>query len=479
MSRRALLVLAALAACLVAAVPAFARSKAPVIKSISPLKAKIGDTLTIRGSGFVSGARRNTVVFMGAGKRVVWLKAARASRTKLSVKLNTKLLTLLDQQNGQLKATRLRIRVIARRSGRSFTKLSRSPLVSAAPGQSTLPGTVSPTTGSPTTGSPTSGGVSCTEDSDLLPTALELALHTDPCKSDTDGDGVSDDYEYQAALDFNRTAGTSAVPWPYPGKRAYPNPLDGSDAGVDHDGDGLTMRDEYQAWTKYGQPQPASDGTNLAVLNYSDGDQTTGPVQSDPAPTAPNGYVDTDGNGLLTDDEKDVDGDGLPNWDELRGRATQAWWKKYSSKIGEKEYDAVQVFDPVDWLDPDTNGDGRLDGASDQDGDGYTNAQELSRDWATFYFHGVGAYVASGPDMGTNTGPTITTGTGVFGDPGLITDDAHAFVNPFNPCLPDPESPTCTRHPPFDDPPSPFKGTPTDSGLHGHPEQIHWPYPWG
>src|SRR6266498_3127490 len=108
MSRRALLALAALAACLVAAVPAFARSKAPVVKSISPLKAKIGQKLTITGSHFVPGRKKDTVVFMGAGKRVVWVKADRASRTRITVTLPARLAAILTQRSGYLQATRLR-----------------------------------------------------------------------------------------------------------------------------------------------------------------------------------------------------------------------------------------------------------------------------------------------------------------------------------------------------------------------------------
>lgn len=34
---------------------------------------------------------------------------------------------------------------------------------------------------------------------------------------------------------------------------------------------------------------------------------------------------------------------------------------------------------------------------------------------------------------------------------------SREWVQPFNPCLPDPESPTCSLHPPFDDPWEPFK----------------------
>ena len=36
---------------------------------------------------------------------------------------------------------------------------------------------------------------------------------------------------------------------PYPGKRPYPNPLDGTDANTDYDGDSLTLGEEYKLWS--------------------------------------------------------------------------------------------------------------------------------------------------------------------------------------------------------------------------------------
>jgi hypothetical protein len=41
-------------------------------------------------------------------------------------------------------------------------------------------------------------------------------------------------------------------PLPYPGKRPYPNPLDGNDAATDYDGDGLRGYLEHQLWQKFG-----------------------------------------------------------------------------------------------------------------------------------------------------------------------------------------------------------------------------------
>lgn len=463
MSRRALLALLAIPVFFLAAIPALAKSHmakraaAPVVKKVSPMRLSIGHTLTIRGSGFVKGKHKDTVVFMGAGKRVVWVKADRASTRTIKVKLPAKLSVLLADKTGNLKATRLQIRVIARRSGRAFTARRKSPVVVPA---STTTGVV---TSEPCPGA---SNPALDSDNDGLSNGLEAALGTNPCSADSDGDGIPDGYEYKAALDFNQNAGAATVPIPYPGKRPYPNALDPSDANVDHDGDGLTMRDEYQASVYLGWTNDVSS------VPYSDGDQTTGPVQTDAAYQDVNPdytrYADMNGDGVIQDDEKDADNDGLPNWDELYGRSTKSWWDAATQRAGETPY--PQSFTALNWLDRDTDGDGIIDGADDQDQDGYTNAQEISRPFATWYFS---LHNAVGWDAVNSLydiqRPLIPTGL-------------HAYVNPFNPCLPDPTSAECMKHPPFDNPPSPFNGKPSDAGNNPsdptNTHQLQWPVQW-
>ena len=51
-------------------------------------------------------------------------------------------------------------------------------------------------------------------DNDLLAKELELKYALDPCKKDTDGDGLEDGWEYWAAKDLN----AKAVPFPGPGR---------------------------------------------------------------------------------------------------------------------------------------------------------------------------------------------------------------------------------------------------------------------
>jgi hypothetical protein len=484
MSRRTLLALLAIPVFFLAAIPAVAKkakaSSAPVVTSIKPMKLKIGEKLTIHGKNFITGRHKDTIVFMGAGKRVVWVKADTASKNTLTVKLPTKLAVLLADKTGKQQPTRLLIRVIGRKSGRAFTKRAKSPVVSP---NAVLPGTPQ---AEACPGVSVSAGDS---DADFLSNGLELALGTNPCKADSDGDGVSDGYEYQSALDLNRNANTNTIPWPYAGKRPYPNPLDPSDANTDYDGDGLTLGEEYNAsfaWRlgldpshtqlqtfdpRGPVPNPYND---VLVVAYSDGDQTTntmdgqgglihpegdppGDPTGPPAPTDATaqsgfdvngdgvigdagdvwshtgtavGWMNLDGNSYLNDSEKDIDRDGLSNYEETTGpMASPAWWSSAFPADGTYPLGYMGT----NWLDPDTDGDTVPDGADDQDHDGYTNIQEL---WRDYDFPGFGP----------------------------------ANVAEFNPCLPnDAPDRACMAHPPFGAPFAPFGPGSTQPTWHTWP----------
>jgi hypothetical protein len=364
----------------------------PVIRSVRPLRATIGGTLTISGRNFLPGRGRNTVVFFREGAPAIFLKAGRATRRRMTVKLTGKLGEfLVGRNNGEKGETRFRLRVLARRFGARFTPRRLSPVVRPA---RSLRG------GARDTGPPAPActlesarqALNADADGDALTNGLELTIRTDPCAADSDGEGIPDGYEYESALDYNSRA------LPYPGKRPYPNPLDPSDASTDYDGDGLWLADEHAAWVRYG-------GSSFPLL-YSDGTQTSGgPVQVTLATT----WADMNGDGFLTDDEKDVDNDGLTNWDEAHGRMTPAWWREVISQ--EATFDLT--YEKTDWLDPDTDGDTLPDGPDDVDEDGWSNADDLDR--------------------------------------GLW------WVQPFNPCLPDFQSRTCPLHPRFSDPYPPFR----------------------
>ena len=338
-----------------------ADAKAPVIKKITPRDAKVGDTLTITGKNFVRGKGKNQVFFYTTKGGGTFTKAGDASATRLKVEIPRKLANLLPANGDK---ARILIRVKSKRLGaRTAPKIS--PLIAINPddvgGDNSGPGAggANPIGCTPAPTNPVSD-----VDQDRLSDALERTLLLDACNRDSDGDGASDGYEYYSAIDLNSQA------LPYPFKTPYPNALF-KDAEVDYDGDGLTLWDEYSLWTKYGQSQ--------IPLNYSDGKQATQP-QAAPDPSGPLYALDMNHNGTLSDDERDADGDALSNWDESHGRMLASWWKSaYDGTNGMLETPYPVTFGPVSMIDPDSDGDGVLDGADDTDFDGLTNAFEVER----------------------------------------------------------------------------------------------------
>ena len=419
MTRRVLFSLFALSvAALMFTATAMGAKKAPVVKSISPKTVTVGEKLTIRGRNFVPGKGKTKVFFVRVkGKGVASAAAEIATRSRLVVVVPT---TLNDPLAG--KTARFRVRLLAKRFGK-WSPTNRSPLI--APSASTDGGGAGVST--PEGDCDVDGTVNSVDtddDNDLLPDTQEnVQLGTLPCNGDTDGDGVQDGFEYQSALDLNRTVLHGATPpIPYPGKRPYPNPLF-PDAGVDFDGDGLGSADEHGLWLKY--------GSHAFPLNYSAGLKTTVPTA---APTAPeleqldSATWSNRFDGQLNDGERDADGDGLGNWDEAHGRMTPGWWPAtYDGKLAGTKKETVYTvsFQGTDLTDPDTDGDGVLDGPDDQDYDGLSNQFEVARpyNWVATYIS-----VAN------------------FGTAGHT--NAWARVDPFNPCKPV-FSATCHEHPPF------------------------------
>ena len=399
------LVSAAVVALLAPATAADAATAYPSISKVQPLQLAIGETLTINGRNFLPGKNRNTVVFKRPSQRAIFAKASTATTRKITVVVPEKLRVFLTRSGADSIPTKFRIRVLARRFGKRYTALDASPVI--APVGRVLDGGGSGDAGGPAPAplgpadcdrDGQSDDVDADDDNDGMTDLFEQSIRTNPCAVDSDGDGMWDTYEYEAALDLNLRA------LPYPGKRPHPNALDGTDAGMDWDGDGLWTHQEHALWQAAGRPAP---------LNYSDGDQSTGPTQD--APGVPNTHLDIDNDGELTDDEKDFDGDRLSNWVEANGPLQPTWWKLVKPYKDETPY--FNAYDGADYLDPDTDGDGRIDGEDDQDFDGYDNIFEIWR----------GPY----------------------------------FIHPFNPCLPDPDSRSCSRWIPanLDKPYPPFDGT--------------------
>jgi hypothetical protein len=379
-------------------------SPAPVVTKVSPRNAKVGDELTITGKNFLAGNGKNQVFFYTTKGGGTFTKAADASKTRLKVVVPDKLASLLPANGDE---ARILLRIKGKTlGGRSTARVS--PLIAINPDD----------VGGDTSGTgAATGPVGCTPnfndptsdvDHDLLSDGRERALMLDACNRDSDNDGASDGYEYYSAVDLNSQA------LPYPFKTPYPNALF-ADANVDYDGDGLTLSDEYALWTKYGQSQ--------VPLNYSDGRQVSDPASG------------------LTDDNRDADADGLGNWDESHGRMTPGWWKSlYDGTSDVLETPYTVTFAGPSMIDPDSDGDGVLDGADDQDFDGLSNAFEVQRpgNWKTTYIST--GYTTHNWDGTAPTDPI----------PATPANDARYYsrVQPFNPCKPV-WSQTCHIHYPF------------------------------
>jgi hypothetical protein len=435
-SKAALLTFAATAVCAGPATPpatAAERSQAakPKITRVTPMRVEVGETLVIRGRNFKSRKRRNTVVFKGAAGRTAFAKPRLATRRKLVVKVPASVGRLLIVGSGSQRPTRLKLRVLAGRFS-AFTPRRLSPVVlvdADAPG---APGTP---------GAPGGGGEpgqSCDSDgdhdNDLLSNGDELRDKTDPCLADTDGDGMTDGWEYFAAKDLNIEA------IPYPAKRPYPNPLDPSDRNTDFDGDFITAGVEYRLWRYTGSSFDASlvgSHADGSPLGYSDGTQASRPGETPWAPVfrtagygvpfAPPAYparyvMPHPGpyhTANWTDDERDADADGLNNYIETAGPGRFSWWASYLDEEGvdpwpDAYYGAFtqRPFGDLEPDDPDADGDSLLDGEDDQDNDDVLNFDEMY-------------------DAGAPYGP-----------------DSRR-KNAFNPCAPDGESRTCPIYVPF------------------------------
>jgi len=474
------------------------KKRYPVVTSVSPMNAKVGDSISIRGRYFKRGKNKNTVVFKRDGARAVFAKSTLGTAKLIRVVVPEALRSFLTENQ----PARVRVRVLSERFGKAFTPASKSPMITALPKPAEGSNGTSSTgsTGS-TGGAPTPAPQVCTgdQDGDMLSADLENSLGLDACKADTDGDGVSDGYEYQSARDLNDDEFQETNQYlPYPGKRPYPNPLF-KDAEVDYDGDGLPLGQEFRLWDAYGA-RPAgvlprddyrllySDGEQYSLstraggtgrrtpsqpaVGYAKGDQflawassagyaqvmvsKVGPwhdastresydirdIDLDHAVSASEASLYDDGDGWISDDERDEDADGLTNIDELRSRLTSAYWA--ACYANEKPY--INVYAGTDLTDPDSDGDGIRDGADDQDHDDLPNIMELSR------FEASGLVDWDSHDGTCHISDAIPTTVPDGPDPDLLPDPledwhpaAYGRVNPFNPCLPFAWARTCPR----------------------------------
>ncbi len=474
--RRAV-VTAALGALVVPA-SAGAAVKTPVIKKVTPKNVSVGETLTIHGKNFRSGKAKNTVLFKRDKGKALFVKAGLSTKKRITVVIPKSLEKYMVVKHDAPAASRFRLRVLTKKLSKRYTSLKASPTVGPEKLKPTDDGGTGTVTLDP----------NADTDGDGLTNAFEQGVVlTDPAKADTDGDGATDGFEYSSAVDLNNDdyrRPTASLP--YPGKRAYPNPLDNSDANTDHDGDALTLVEEFALWN-----HSVANGYSASVtrLNYSaglkysvytggDGTKRTpalaasgydkqvqfetwlansGYATIDLPHTGVVGFFDLnrDGtprsavdpafdrpetrlydnhgvgggsapDGWLSDDERDEDADGLSNWMELRGPMLPTW---YASRYkDEKAYPVV--YDGVSPVDPDTDGDGVRDGADDQDHDDVPNYHELSRNMAL----AAGGWDALDDDLVAAHD---------------MDDDPGARVDVYNPCLPYTDSRTCPVSVPF------------------------------
>ncbi|HEY1360395.1 MAG TPA: IPT/TIG domain-containing protein [Thermoleophilaceae bacterium] len=537
MRRRAIQICLALLALTVLAVPAAAdakkkKAKKPVVTRVSPMRLSVGGKVTIRGKNFSSNRRHNTVVFRGPGRRTVLVKPKRASRRKLVVVVPKS----VGRAVGKHDTARFKLRVLVNKTFGGWTRKRLSPVVVTGNGPKSGGGSGGGGGGGGTAPAPAPAPkpkpvaptcIAGDQDGDLLAGSLEKTLGTDPCKKDTDGDGVEDGFEYRSAVDLNNDNYQDPNnSLPYPGKRPYPNPLDPSDGNTDYDGDSLSQKVEQKLW-KYAAGgaalslSPCDSGVASNCFSYSDGLQhsiyhfTAG--QGDrhfPALAAAGyakaasfiswaggagyrdvfiddhgeygqggstygifdtnlnhtesaqelNYYDFDGDGFLSDEERDEDADGLTNFDENTGvgRMNASWWNScYSDEA--PYYVQGSGTDPTD---SDSDGDNVRDGADDQDHDDVPNMMELSR---VASFNKFGAVYPNDPleGSGDDRKQECVVSTDVTDAAGSGTDDqifwhasAYGRVNPFNPCLPFRSSRTCNRHPGFGDSWAPFDQSP-------------------
>ena len=136
-------------------------------------------------------------------------------------------------------------------------------------------------------------------------------------------------------------------------------------------------------------------------------------------------YNDIDGDGYLSDNERDEDADGLTNYDESHGRMFRPYWD--SCYANEKPY--YIDYQGTDLADPDTDGDGVRDGADDQDHDDIPNLD--------------GAEPLRCVRRPVRRGEHLQAGSGCAEVSGHEPPGAYGRMNPFNPCLPYPKSRTC------------------------------------
>jgi gliding motility-associated-like protein len=253
----------------------------------------------------------------------------------------------------------------------------------------------------------------CDQDGDGLTNAEEATAGTNPTNPDTDGDGVLDGEEVHGVDDPS----TPYVP------TGTSNPLDPCDPintspACDTDGDGLNNGDEATNGTDPNNPDTDGDG-------YTDGyEVNTGSDPLDPCdPNNMSPTCDTDGDGLTNAEEAtngtnpnnpDTDGDGVLDGEEVHGVDDPS-----------TPYVPTGTSNPLDPCDPLPTSI-----ACDSDGDGVSNEDEATN--------------GTNPNDPDTDGDGVLDGEEVYG----IDDPSTPYVptgtsDPLDPCDPLPNAPVC------------------------------------
>jgi hypothetical protein len=123
---------------------------------------------------------------------------------------------------------------------------------------------------------------------------------------------------------------------------------------------------------------------------------------------------------------------------------TAEYWKACYASVKEVPYPVT--YADTDLVDRDTDNDGVIDGADDQDHDDIPNVMELSRNMASGHSdwddHDGFCVLDSAIVLELPDGPDPDT------EPDLLEEwhpNDYGRVNPFNPCLPFKHSRTCAR----------------------------------
>ena len=270
--RRAGLMAAAAALLVPATGTATADAKsAPVVKRVTPKKVFVGETMTIRGRHFRRGVNKNMVAFKRKGAKVVLVPAERGTTKLLKVELPKRLEKVLLVQNGTPVPTPLQVRVMSARFGKRFTSRSKSPLV----GPERPPAPPRPKEADPNgdcDGDGQINRVDTDDDNDLLTDdgreglATWTAARPTPTATRSRTATSTSPPATSTTTSTRRPTTTSRTRRSVRTRTRSTRPT----ASTDHDGDDLTLLEEYKLWKvtiANGAPR------TLASLGYSAGEQ--------------------------------------------------------------------------------------------------------------------------------------------------------------------------------------------------------------